>query len=439
MRATLKILLCDDFEDRGNDAVRAIRRLADSHPGALALEIDGLYADELKRELESLFDNARRILDHDYTLGLPNLQDPRQTRLGSADYDIVILDNNLKALPFRGTRPTADDIAGYVRAFTPIPYVVSLNKHPEVDFDLSYLVGDRQTPADVAVNQDHLENLALWTGNPNDSNDGFRPWYWPALHAVPRIRREQISFVESRVDVSLLDALSFPRDSSDYLSPRARAQLRPLTDRSDPNSIEHVTFGDFFVDSSMCPPVREERRAVLEASPRNPELRTIVARVVAADVHKWLRSEILGPQDVLVDLPHLLMRMPFLLGDRAADLLAWNAPLSAAEAPYGLNPDIFAAHLNDAMFDFPLWMHTPCFWWPKLKSSEPLNALFYGTADGDWADAVFCEDVSAFRLASDPHREEPEEFATELEGSWGRRYVARVANKNYAPGTCFAA
>ena len=85
--------------------------------------------------------------------------------------------------------------------------------------------------------------------------------------------------------------------------PTARAQLRPLTDRSDPNSIEHVTFGDFFVDSSMCPPVREERRAVLEASPRNPELRTIVARVVAADVHKWLRSEILGPQDVLVDLP----------------------------------------------------------------------------------------------------------------------------------------
>ena len=85
MRATLKILLCDDFEDRGNDAVRAIRRLADSHPGALPLEIDGLYADELQRELESLFDNARRILDHDYTLGLPNLQDPPQTRLGSAD------------------------------------------------------------------------------------------------------------------------------------------------------------------------------------------------------------------------------------------------------------------------------------------------------------------------------------------------------------------
>ena len=46
----------------------------------------------------------------------------------------------------------------------------------------------------------------------------------------------------------------------------------------------------------------------------------IIARVVAAYIDRWFRRDVLGPQEALVDLPHLLMRLPFLLGEKAGDL-----------------------------------------------------------------------------------------------------------------------
>src|SRR5262249_6663498 len=96
-------------------------------------------------------------------------------------YDVVILDNNLSHLPIEGARLTAEAIAGYVRAITDTPYVVSINKNPEIDFDLRFLVGDYATRADLAINTSHLTNPALWTGRRADAKDDFRPWYWPAL------------------------------------------------------------------------------------------------------------------------------------------------------------------------------------------------------------------------------------------------------------------
>ena len=44
-------------------------------------------------------------------------------------------------------------------------------------------------------------------------------------------------------------------------------------------------------------------------------------------------EDILGPQDVLVDVPHLVMRMPFLLGNNANRLKQWNKALLAQKRP----------------------------------------------------------------------------------------------------------
>ena len=139
------------------------------------------------------------------------------------DSDIVVIDNNLAALDIKGARLTAEAVAGFVRAFTTSPYVVSLNKNPEIDFDLRYLVGDYQTHADLALNAGHLSIPALWTGNSRDTEDDFLPWYWPVLSKISKKRREQIEFLETRLELSIVEALEFPRKAVHYLSrPRNR-------------------------------------------------------------------------------------------------------------------------------------------------------------------------------------------------------------------------
>ena len=259
--AALKVLFCDDIESRGREAVDGLHSTWLSQSEHIVVEVNGLFAKHLQRELVSLFDRARVTLDDDYSKvdgGIVNFDD---THLASGEYDVIVLDNNLKALDFNGVRFTADAIAGYIRAFTDIPYVVSLNKNPEIDFDLSSLVGDRDTPADVAVNQEHIENRALWTGRREDSDDGFRPWYWPELLTAAEMRRRQIMFVANNMNMSILDSLSFPEDCLQYLSRHAVARLRPNADLSghEWSQLREVTFGSFFKESCRSISVREER------------------------------------------------------------------------------------------------------------------------------------------------------------------------------------
>ena len=243
-----------------------------------------------------------------------------------SNIDIVIIDNNLADLDIEGARLTAEAVAGFVRAFTNACYVVSLNKNPAVDFDLRYLVGDYQTQTDLALNTQHLSNPALWTGNPQDTEDGFLPWYWPALGSTPEKRREQVKLLGNTLTSSIVETLDFPRKAVDYLSRHAVGTLTPEAnveglDIQGSAPMSTVTFEDFFLYSCRSLPAHADRKRLTDQTSDGCESsREIVAKVVAAEVDKWIRRDVLGPQDVLIDVPHLLMRMPFLLGDKVSEI-----------------------------------------------------------------------------------------------------------------------
>ena len=139
--------------------------------------------------------------------------------------DVVVLDNNLADLQHSGALHTAEAIAGYVRAFTDIPYVVSLNKNSDVDFDLRYLIGDYQTLADSALNTDHLAHRGLWDGPSGGKAGSFRPWYWPLLNDAPARRRRQIEVVKKVLDDPILPTLSFSEEDIGYLTRHAKGAL----------------------------------------------------------------------------------------------------------------------------------------------------------------------------------------------------------------------
>ena len=412
----MKILVCDDIENRGERTRREIGAAEAGHDSEL------LSGDALRAEIHELFLRAEAVLSNPESATTGN-----ETSKFSSDFDVVILDNNLSALRVAGARHTAEAIAGYVRAFGNIPYIVSLNKNPQVDFDLRYLVGDYQTHADLALNDKHLSNRALWTGNPKDAKDDFLPWYWPALNDAAERRRGQTGFVAAHLDEPILKSMEFPAPASNDLSRHARGALSP-----DAALVSKVTFKKFFVTACRSLPIRADRANLAKAASASDMARGVVARVAAGEVDRWVRRDLLGPQDLLVDVPHLLMRMPFLLGRDANEPERWNDAVMGTEEPYGLSDDIYRNHLQGARFLHEAWTKSPCFWWRKLKSNPALNQMFFG-GDSQWPEVFFCEDLSRFKSPDDGTGRGPMEFAAEFEGSWTRRHVWYLKGKHYTP------
>ena len=416
----MKILVCDDIERRATTTLRAIEAATDH-------QVELVAGPRLTEAIERLLAHARCVLKSSNASEARADDGPSTFR---QPFDMAILDNNLSELNIAGARHTAESIAGYIRAFGQIPYLVSLNKNPHVDFDLRHLVGDHQTLADVAVNDTHLENPGLWTGKPQDATDGFLPWYWPALNDAPSRRREQIRFVAENLDQRLLSSMGFPTSATTYLSRRARGALSPEAARA-----RSVTFRKFFLTACRSLPNVSDRRSLAKAASMDARAGDGVARVVSGEVESWIRRDLLGPQDCLVDLPHLLMRMPFLLGPRGDELRSWNDAVMEEEPPYGLSGEIYRNHLLEARAEGiqRIWTSGPCFWWRDLKADTELNRIFY-RAETPWVDTVFCEDSSLFvRVSDDEDEPAAMEFAAEFESSWNRRHIAYLPGKHYAP------
>lgn len=427
---TLKILVCDDIEEQGLATAEEVGGAGVGH------DVSVLPREDLVATVEALVKRGEPYLSgaesgHDPAAALP---------FAESEVDLVILDNNLAHLRIPGARHTAEALAGHFRAFTEIPYVVSLNKNPYTDFDLRFLVGDYETATDLALNDEHLSNKGLWFG-PDASREGeFRPWYWPTLNREPDRRRRQIRFVEKRLDRPLLPALGFAREMVERLSLHARGALSP--DEGSVDELMGLTFLDFFVASCRSLPIKAERENVAEVLRKSSErdglaVRRVVARVAAGELERWFRRDLLAPQDVLVDVPHLVARMPFLLGDGAERVDAWNACVSTPEPPYGLEDETYRRFVDQARWQAELWADRPLFWWPKLDEDRELNEMFYAD-QGAWATAVFCEDLSRFRPFHGDDSERPREFEAEFEGSWCRRYVAPLPEPNYTPLSRFA-
>ena len=347
-----------------------------------------------------------------------------------------------------GARLTAEAVAGYIRAFSQAPYIVSINKNPDVDFDLRYLIGDYATRTDLALNSRHLSNPALWTRGREDAVNGFLPWYWPRLLDAGPARRTKVEFVKAHLGQSICDALGLTADDFSFLSRQARSLLSHAEETRDADMERPeqtgatATFREVFLASGRSLPNKEERNALDHKLQRGEDsAATIIARAVTADIDLWFYRDVLGPQEALVDIPHLLMRMPFLLGNNASDINHWNMAVDTAtgDPPFGLNEALFDTHLEQTLFGQGEWSTPPCFWWPKLRENDELNSHFSDRNGVTWADVVFCEDRSEF-LSLDPNSDTPPpvEFVAQFEGSWNRRYVADIDGVRYVPKSRFA-
>lgn len=369
---------------------------------------------------------------------------------GFEQYDMVLLDFGLTTLQFDNFpfRLTAEHIAGYIRALTSVPFVVSLNKLGSMDFDLKYLLGDFGTKADLALHTDLLSNKGLWSGEL--AEDQFCPWYWPRLNKAAERREAQIQFVRERLDKPILGSLGFPDEAIEQLPLQAIGFLSPQAEDSDPNSqvsVRTVTFWQHFLSSNRTL-IRDDRSELLGVLPqdlseavipvegeRAEAVKTIAARVVAGELDFWFRRDILGPQRLLIDAPHLQAKYRFRPGEGdEANPAAWSATAKELTPPYGLAEEFFKA-IKAAEFKQShggvdlIWTDKPCFWLPQIEDSDTFIELAEKHPKRH-NNLVFCEDTRRF---VDTKKSTPHRFETALGRGIDVRYIEKLAQLEYSP------
>ena len=398
----LSVLVCDYVSRRGLEAVRAIQRV-----GGGAIEVDVRFGNDLEKEIGEFFDKTVN----------PIMADGEGERTLFDGYDIVFVDSNLSEVQLGGFRLTAAAVVGYIRAFSRAKYVVTINRFPLRDFDLSDLSPNAGTPADLAINTKHLSSRWLWFRE-RESGSDFCPWYWPALAEAPGRRVRQVNDLKD-LNLRVVEFFSFPKEAILGLTNQACAQLDPTA-----RNVGMVTFLDFYrkACTSLVPGEKDQLAKIGNTEP--------IRRIVAAELEAWLYKHILAPQAILVDAPHLVSRVPVLLGRKATAIEGWNETTKGKTSPYGVSGTYYAKFLREWHFALSHWLPVPAFWWGPIRGDRQLDAKLMAM-DGDGAhDFRFCEDVSLFL---DREVEAVRGFSADFRSTFNRRYVKRLRRVRYVP------
>ena len=238
--------------------------------------------------------------------------------------DILIVDNDLFELE-NFSDFSAEMVANRARVYTTCGCIVVLNRSPDLDFDLS-LVGHSDSKADLHINDRFIADDGLWLTCPKEGRT-FRPWHWPLLRAAAKLYKSRVDqlrefLMSHERDMPILDYFGFAEDAKNRLSRSARAFLHPS------RRAEEVSFYDFLAGNARAVDVKDGTKII---GKRDNDR---VAQICAHRISKLLDRLILGPQDVLIDLPHLVERLPFLIPpDQRESPDFWSSMARLEDAP----------------------------------------------------------------------------------------------------------
>ena len=371
----MKVCVWDDETDAATEwkeRLDAILSGCDTH-------VHAATRNEIEQEVHVLHERRKSYVESD---------DGEDLGQGSEldDTDILIVDNDLFDLP-RLNDLSAETVANRAGVYTECACIIVLNLNPDLDFDLT-LLDHRESKADLHINDRFVADLGLWKQCP--TNDGaFRPWHWPLLlSTVSRYRsrvEELVKLLESEEkDKPILDYFGFGEDSKNRLSRSARAFLHPK------NPAEATSFMDF-IDGNAMAVIQKDGKRISERE----DVRKM-ARIGARRISKWLDRYVLGPQDVLMDFPHLVEKLPFIIPANEQECVEfWNSCAKLEGAPVGL-----VGEFGIGPFRMANWFDRPVFWTDRMETEENLERLF-GATDTNPEKLVFCEDSSSFHRADD--------------------------------------
>lgn len=351
-------------------------------------------ATEIEAELQVLHERRQR-----YVKG----KEGAEVECELDDADILIVDNDLFDLPHLSDL-SAETVANRMGVYTDCASIVVLNLSPEIDFDLT-LLGHPGSKADVHINDCFVANQGLWQTCPPEDRS-FRPWDWPllsrarALHAARMDSVTELLSSDER-EMPILDFLGFGVSATRRLSRSARAFLHPA------KKAEKVSFRDFVDGNAMAVSHIDGEQIVTRDDSK------MLARIVARRIATWLSRYVLAPQDVLIDLPHVVEKMPFIVpAEKREAEEFWSSCAQLRDAPVSLVNELGISRLERQE-----WLDRPAFWADGLESEENIEKLLE-VRDANPRGYVFCEDASSFFPARECHQ-----FVAAFNSMTDRRFV----------------
>ena len=340
------------------------------------------------------------------------------------DTDILVVDNDLFELgTFKDL--SAEVVAMRACTYTSCAYIVVLNVNPDIDFDLS-LLGYPDSKADLHINDQFIAQDGLWLKCPREEG-AFRPWCWPLLLTAAKLQKARVDELteflatEENQNTAILDYFSFGEAARNRLSRSAKAFLHPAIPARD------VNFLQFVRGNAKAVGIKDGEQMWAR---RDTEM---IARVCARRIAKWLTHFVLGSQDVLIDLPHLVAQLPFLVpSDRRVSEDFWNS----LAVPEGAAIKELAEDVDAARFVRGEWFDRPVFWWDEFDTEENFEKLISAGAVNEGG-LVFCEDASSFHPV-DLCRRFVAAFQSTSDNRFVRWFDVENPNYNYSPQSRFA-
>lgn len=390
---TYTILLCDDHPEVGADWGDKVRAVAQRGSYSLmevpSNETMQLATKEIFARQTALRNNRPYEKDH-------CLFDEAEILI--LDYDLMHIDDN-------HARHTGEALARLVRIFSDPQVVVVVNQFREAQFDLS-LRGHLASHADLNLDAESLGMSGLWTDPPWE---GFRPWHWQTLSYAVDTQKTRQDVVMKNMDKPIVEVLGMREEDAVRLSDTAFGFIAP--NAKSRRELLEQTFKSFIHEQAND----QDALALIEHDP------DAVCRFLAARIGKWLERQVLGPQDVLVDVPHLIQRYPFLLGDDVSDARAWNAAIHD-------DRDVRKRVPDGCWFEPSGFLSRPAVWRHRFECDVGVREMRHSFDFSAVPPFVFLEDTSMFMPL-----EESKEFRAGHHNAFDRRFAKCLDGITYAP------
>lgn len=327
--------------------------------------------------------------------------------------DILVVDYDLLHIDEDNAQYTGEGIARLARTFSTCYVVIILNQYPGLQFDLS-LRGHLMSHGDLNIDSGLIGTPSLWRDPPWEE---FRPWSWQTLSKAVETQKARVAFVEKKLNQSIFEAFGMEAEDVFHLSDTGFGFVAP--DARDYMVFQNQTFKSFLENTI-------DGRDANSVVKRDSESLRPAAQFVGARIGKWLEREVLGPQDVLIDIPHLIQFYPFLLDADVKEIDTWNNAIHNKVALENAVPDY-------CWFKPDGFLSRPVIWRRRLEKNIDFVTR---RAEFDYApvpEIVFLEDVSVFAPLS-----ETTGFRAGFHNSFDRRYVKVVDGVTYSPQRRFA-
>ncbi len=369
------VVVCDDIQDRRDAWMDAVRRHLDGR------EVVGLDREAFLEGLKVLDARRREARQRPLEVGFPDDCIFDRAALLLVDFDLIEFDESV----------TGEMVSYLARCYSTCGAIIGLNQFGESPFDLT-LIGHPDSFADLNLGGRQLFNPGLWS----DEFVGFRPWSWPLLRSVAERLEWRSNELIDKLDQRVLEYFGLASFAAQI--PRASKEFLGVTQRA-----EDVTFEGFVTTSGngLHP---KDRPSSTEA----------LARIASARLSRWLERLVLAGQEVLVDAPHLVLRVPELLRGEEAIADSWNAATTLDVTKLELAVEMDA--LREFQFAQSDWLSRPAWYWFSVRDSDRVRNFAKDLRPDDGF--VFCEDVSRFLV-----REAAREFVSDVASPYVRRYA----------------